>query len=94
MAKDECPNKKDVPAYIVREDGLHPDVLNPELGECLCLKLSRRGGVNFRFALTGAIMRAGQEVGMLSILGNTISHTKDGSRFGLFVSVIGIEGRR
>ena len=94
IAKDECPNKKDVPAYIVHEDGLHPDVLNPELGECLCPEIVQEGGVNFRCALTGGIMRASQEVGMLSILGHTISHTKDGSRFGSSVSVIGIEARR
>ena len=36
IAKDECKNRRDVPQYIVKKDGLHPDVLNPKLGECLC----------------------------------------------------------
>lgn len=36
VAKDECPNKDDVPQYIVKADGLCSDVLSPNLGECLC----------------------------------------------------------
>lgn len=48
IAKDECPNKKDVPAYIVHEDGLHPDVLNPEFGECLCPEIVQEGWCKFQ----------------------------------------------
>lgn len=43
IAKDECPNKSDVPQYIVEEDGLHRDVLNPELGDCLCEDIVQEG---------------------------------------------------
>ena len=30
IAQDECPNRQDVPAWIVKSDNLHEDVLNPE----------------------------------------------------------------
>lgn len=32
IAVDECPEKQLVPEYIVKADGLHRDVLNPEFG--------------------------------------------------------------
>ena len=48
IAKDECPNTEDVPDYIVREDGLHPDVLNPDLGECLCPNIVQEGWCKYQ----------------------------------------------
>lgn len=48
IAKDECLNKEHVPTYIVREDGLHPDVLNPKIGECLCPEIVQEGWCKFQ----------------------------------------------
>ena len=48
IAKDECPNKEHVPTYIVREDGIHPDVLNPKFGECLCPEIVQEGWCKFQ----------------------------------------------
>ena len=48
IAKDECPCREDVPAYIVKEDRLSPDVLNPDLGENLCPEIVQDGWCKFQ----------------------------------------------
>lgn len=48
VSADECTNKKDVPEYIVKNDGLHPDVLNAELGDCLCEEIVEEGCCKFQ----------------------------------------------
>jgi len=48
IAADECPNRADVPFYIVKEDGLSETVLDPSLGECLCADIVEEGWCKFQ----------------------------------------------
>lgn len=48
IARDECPAKEIVPAYIVEHDHLHPSVLDPSFGEHLCAELVREGWCKYQ----------------------------------------------
>lgn len=49
VAKSECPNREEVPGFIQKADGLHPDVLIPdEQGDCLCVDIVEEGWCKYQ----------------------------------------------